>query len=180
MILDGILLILCIIAFIRGWKKGLLWAIVSVVAVLTGIIISLKFSHLLANYLFENDILKNQYTLILCFILLFIGTIFLFRAAIKFAESVLETFFLGWVNNLLGALLYCFFVLFLCSTFFWLTSKANLLKSSGKLDSKSYAFVQPLAPKTIEFITPYIPFFKTLFHDLETYFTRLDHSEKAK
>ena len=59
MILDGILLILCIIAFIRGWKKGLLWAIVSIIAVLIGIVISLKCAHLLADYLFENNLKRN-------------------------------------------------------------------------------------------------------------------------
>jgi membrane protein required for colicin V production len=173
MILDGILLILCLIAFIRGWKKGLLWALVSVVAVIAGIIISLKFSHLVSDYLFEKNILKSQYTLLLSFILLFIGTIFLFRTGIKFVESVLETFFLGWVNNLLGGLFYSFFVLFLCSVFLWLTNKANLLNKQHKLDSKSYGFVEPLAPKSIAFITPYLPFFKTLYSDVERYLAKI-------
>lgn len=180
MILDGILLILCIIAFIRGWKKGMLWAIVSVIAVIAGIIISLKFSHLLAEYLFEKDILKNQYTLLLSFILLFIGTVFLFRTVIKLAESILETFFLGWVNNLLGGILYSFFVVFLFSMFLWLANKAGLIKQENKLSSKSYGYIVPLAPKTIEFVTPYIPFFKTLYHDVESYFDKISAEDKTK
>ncbi|MCC7030853.1 MAG: CvpA family protein [Chitinophagaceae bacterium] len=180
MLLDGILLILCLIAFIRGWKKGLLWALVSVVAVLAGIILSLKFSHLLSDYLFEKNILRNQYTLLLSFILLFIGTIFLFRTLIRFVEGVLETFFLGWVNNLLGGLFYSFFVLFICSMFFWLSNKANLLNRQNKLDSKSYSLVEPLAPKTIAFVTPYLPFFKTLYNDVEMYLAKIAGAEHAE
>ncbi len=178
MILDGLLLILCVIAFIRGWKKGLLWALVSVVAVMAGIIISLKFSHLLSDYLFEKDILKSQYTLLLCFILLFIGTIFLFRTLIKFVEGVLETVFLGWVNNLLGGLLYSFFVLFICSVFLWITAKVNLLNHENKLGSKAYPIVAPLAPKTIEVVTPYIPFFKTLYADVQNYLHKMSDTKK--
>ncbi len=180
MVLDSIVLILCIIAFIRGWKKGMLWAIVSVIAVIAGIIISLKFSHLLAEYLFEKDILKNQYTLLISFIILFIGTVFLFRTAIKLAEGILETFFLGWVNNLLGGLLYSFFAMFLCSMFFWLANKAGLLREENKLSSKSYGYIVPLAPKTIEYVTPYIPFFKTLYNDIESYFDKISTGNKTK
>lgn len=180
MILDGILLILCVIAFIRGWKKGLLWALVSMVAVVAGIIISLKFSHLLADYLFENNILKNQYTLLLSFILLFIGTLFLFRTLIKIAEGVLDTFFLGWVNRLLGGMFYAFFVLFICSVFLWLGNKAGVLKAENKLDSKSYAYIAPLAPESIAFISPYIPFFKTLYSDVETYLEKISAEDNTK
>jgi membrane protein required for colicin V production len=177
MILDGLLLILCIIAFIRGWKKGLLWAIVSIIAVLIGIVISLKCAHLLADYLFENNILNNQYTLLLCFILLFLSTIFIFRMLVKFIEKILESVFLGWVNNVLGGLCYCFFILFLCSTFLWLGNKAHLIKPENKLDSKSYEYIAPLAPKTIAYITPYIPLFKTLYSDIEAYFAKLSKGQ---
>jgi membrane protein required for colicin V production len=180
MILDGIVLLVCILAFFRGWKKGLLWAVVSIIAVLIGIIVSLKFSHLLANYLFENDILTNSYTLLISFVILFIGTILIFRMAIKFLEKILEIVFLGWVNNALGGLIYSFFILFLFSTFFWLTNKANLLKQENKNSSKVYAYIEPIAPKTVAFVTPYIPFFKTLYNDIELYFEKMQKKENAK
>lgn len=177
MVLDGILLLVCILAFFRGWKKGLLWAIVSIIAVMVGIVVSLKFSHLLANYLFENNILTNSYTLLISFVLLFLLTIFLFRTLIKFVEKILETVFLGWANNLLGGIFYCFLVVFLFSTFLWLCNKADLIKPQFKADSKTYAYVEPIAPKTVALITPFIPYVKTLYKDIEEYFEKIskDH-----
>lgn len=180
MILDAIVLVLCLISFFRGWKKGLLWAICSLIAVVIAVIVSLKLSQTLANYLFETNLLTNQYTLLISFIVLFVGTIFLFRTVVKFAEKILETFFLGWINHLLGAMLYAFFMLFIISTFLWLTSSVNLLNTEQKLNSKTYTYVQPLAPKTVAFITPYMPYFKTLYTDLQLYFSKVSNEKKIK
>ena len=172
MIFDGIILILCLLAFIRGWRKGLLWAIVSVIAVFVAVLVSLKLSNLLATYLFETHIIQSQYTLILSFVCLFLATIFLFRTIVKFAEKILETLFLGWINKLFGGILYCFFILFVISTFIWLTSKVNLLKPANKLQSKTYHYIERISPKTIAFISPYIPYFKGLYSDIESYFAK--------
>ena len=179
MILDGITLLLCILAFIRGWKKGMLWAIVSIIAVIVGIVVSLKFSHMLADYLFTNNILTNSYTLLISFVLLFILTIFLFRTLIRFVEKILETVLIGWVNNVLGGLLYGFLLVFLISTFFWLCNKANLLNKSQMSDSKTYTYVEPIAPKTVAWITPFIPYAKTLYKDIEEYFEKLSNKSMS-
>lgn len=179
MVLDVILCILCIIAFVRGWKKGLLWAICSLLAILIGIIISLKLSHALADFLFEKNILTGQYTLLLSFVILFLGSIFLFRVLIKFIENILDTFFLGWINNLLGGLLYSFFIVFLFSTFYWLADSGHLLKAELKSESRTYPFVAPIAPKTIEVTTHYLPFFKGLYGDIKNYSQKLENDRKA-
>ncbi len=167
MILDGIVLIISILAFIRGWKKGLLWAVFSLVAVIIGIILSLKLSHTLADYLFKNNILTGQYTLLLSFIIIFLLVLFAFRSGVKLVETFLDKVFLGWVNNLTGGLLYTFFVLFIASTFFWLANKAGLLKDDLKKESISYSYIEPISPKAIELASGYLPLCKNLYHDVE-------------
>ncbi len=167
MILDGIVLIICILAFVRGWKKGLLWAVFSLVAVIIGIIVSLKLSHTLADYLFKHNILSGQYTLLLSFIILFLVVLFAFRSGVKLVETFLDKVFLGWVNNISGGILYTGFVLFIISTFFWLANKAGLLKEDMKKESKSYTYIEPISPKAIELSSGYIPLCKNLFHDVE-------------
>ena len=162
MVLDTILLILGIIAFIRGWKKGFLWAICSLLAVLLGIIIALKLSNVVSEYLFVQQIVTSKYTLLISFILLFLATLFIFRMLIKFVEAILDKLLLGWVNKLAGGLLYSFFVIFIMSTFCWLANQINLLKPDVKQSSKSYIYLEPIAPKTIDFITAYLPYCKDL------------------
>ena len=143
MILDGIVLIISILAFIRGWKKGLLWAVFSLVAVIIGIILSLKLSHTLADYLFKNNILTGQYTLLLSFIIIFLLVLFAFRSGVKLVETFLDKVFLGWVN------------------------KAGLLKDDLKKESISYSYIEPISPKAIELASGYLPLCKNLYHDVE-------------
>lgn len=173
MILDGILIVLLILAFIRGWKKGLLWAVGSLIAVLLGVMIALKLSHSLADYLFRQNLLSSQYTLILCFVLLFIGTIFLFRSIIKFIESFLDKVFLGWANNMLGGVLYSFFTLFVVSSFLWLVNQSGLLNDELKKESNTYTYVEPISVWTIKTASEYLPYCKSLWNDIQGYFEKV-------
>jgi membrane protein required for colicin V production len=167
MVLDIVLLIMAILAFIRGWKKGLLWAICSLLAVVLGIVVALKLSSELSEYLFVQQIITSKYTLLISFVILFLGTIFLFRMLIKFVEAILDKLFLGWINNLLGGLLYSFFVVFIISTFCWLANQVNLLKPALKDESKSYIYLEPIAPKTIDLVSAYLPYCKDLIRNAE-------------
>jgi membrane protein required for colicin V production len=169
MILDCILLILVILAFVRGWKKGLLWAICSLIAVFLGIVIALKLSGELAEYLFVQQIMTSKYTMLISFVILFLGTIFLFRLAIKLVEGILDKLFLGWINHVLGALLYSFFVVFMMSTFCWLSNQIHLLKPALKEESKTYSYIEPIAPKTIDFVSAYLPYCKDMIKKVEAH-----------
>jgi uncharacterized membrane protein required for colicin V production len=83
MILDSIITIACILAFYRGWKKGIVSAILSMIGVFAGTILSLKLSHFVAEYSLSKHILNTQYVMPIAFILIFIATILLFRFVIK-------------------------------------------------------------------------------------------------
>ena len=167
MIFDGIILILVCIAFYRGWKKGILWAIFSMVSVVIGILLSLKLSHQVADYLFKQNIMTSQYTLLISFILIFVLVVFLFRTGIKFVEKILDAVLLGWANKVLGAVLYCFMTVFIVSTLVWLFNQVNILGSEIKKDSKTYVYVEPIAPKTIELGSEYLPLIKNLYQEIK-------------
>jgi membrane protein required for colicin V production len=167
MTFDLIILILACLAFYRGWKKGLLWALGSLVAVLLAVIISMKLSHELATYLFNNEWYKSQYTVFISFLILFFATIFGCHMLVKFVEKILDKVFLGWVNNLSGAVLYSFFVVFVISTFCWLANQVGLLKDKVKQSSKSYAYIEPIAPVTLETVTNYLPYCENLINQIK-------------
>lgn len=166
MILDLIVLFLSILAGIRGWKKGLLWAIGSLIAVVVGVLLSLKLSHYLAIYLFEKHWLTSPYTVLISFVLIFVLTIFCFRQLAGFLEKVLDKLFLGWVNHVLGATLYIFFVFFMFSLCFWLINKTELIHQTVKQESKVYSIIEPIAPNAIELASAYLPFCKDLFEQI--------------
>jgi membrane protein required for colicin V production len=169
MILDSIITIACILAFYRGWKKGIVSAILSMIGVFAGTILSLKLSHFVAEYSLSKHILNTQYVLPIAFILIFIATILLFRFVIKAIEGLLKIAMLGWANRLIGAALYLFFTLFFVSALFWLANIVGIITPEGKQDSKAYSFVEPIAPKAIELASKYLPFCKTLFNQIKNF-----------
>lgn len=166
MILDIAFLLLAVVAFYRGWKKGLLWGIGSFLAVFIAVMVALKLGHYVSNFLFEQHILKNGYTLPISFLFLFVLTLFCFRQVSKFMETVLDKLFLGWANHVLGAILYVLFVGFVFSLGIWLFNKTSMLNNEIKQSSKTYVWIAPIAPKVIELSSEYLPFCKHLFEQI--------------
>jgi membrane protein required for colicin V production len=167
MVFDGIILILICISFYRGWKKGILWAIFSMVSVVIGMLLSLKLSHQVADYLFKQNIMTSQYTLLISFILIFVLVVFLFRFGIKLVEKLLEAVLLGWANKILGGVLYSLMTIFIVSTLVWLFNQVNILGPELKKDAKTYTYIEPISPKVIELGSDYLPLMKNLFQQIK-------------
>ncbi len=172
MIIDGIIGISLVLAFIRGWKKGILWAVASLAAVVFGSLVSLKLSHRIAQYIQEQNIIDSKYTLILSYILLFLLVMYGLRFIIKMLEKLLQSLMLGWANRLAGGALYVLFSAFMLSSIFWVTNEAGILTEEGKNESQLYAIIEPIAPQGIELGGEVLPFLKDLYQDVGTYLER--------
>lgn len=166
MIFDALLLVFGLLAFWRGWQKGLLWAMLSLVAVLAGVLIAMQGAHQLSEWLFSQDILNGKYTLPLSFVIIFILVILLFRLLVRFAEGVLEKMLLGWANRLAGGALYLFFVALLFSAFAWLAKRSGLFADNMEKESRTISFIAPLAPKTLEYASALMPVGKNLYKEI--------------
>jgi len=134
--------------------------------VFIGIIVSLKLSHTLADILFKHDILAGKYTLLLSFVVLFLVIVALFRMSTQLVEKVLDKLMLGWINKSIGGILYAGFAALLFSIFCWLSAKSGLLSEELKNDSKTFAYIEPIAPKVIAVSSEYIPLCKNLYQDI--------------
>ena len=150
MIIDAIIGICLALAFIRGWKKGMLWAIASLAAVVLGSLVSLKLSHRFAQYIQEQEIIDSKYTLVISYILLFLIVMYGLRFLIKMLEKLLQSLMLGWANRIAGGLLYISFTAFMLSSIFWLANEASILTIEAKSESLLYSSIEPIAPKGIE------------------------------
>ena len=174
MIIDLIVIGVSVIAFYRGWKKGLLWAITSMAAVILGSLISLKMSHVLAAYLTDNNIINSQYTLIASYAIIFIAVILVLRTGIKFVEKILDKIFLGWINNLSGALLYVLFSIFILSSILLMGNKVGIWTEESITESNLYPIVEPVANWGFDQGSKATPFLKDLFDGVN------EHLDKVK
>lgn len=179
MIIDGFIAVSLVLAFIRGWKKGILWAVASLAAVVFGSLVSLKLSHRFAQLIQEQQIIDSKYTLIVSYILLFLLVMYGLRFLIKMVEKLLQSLMLGWANRLAGGALYILFSAFMLSSIFWLTNQAGILTEEAKQESQLYAAIEPLAPQGFELGGELLPFLKNMYQDvglyLEQYAGKGDH-----
>ncbi len=168
MMIDAIVGITAILGFYRGWKKGVVSAILSVIGVVLGTIFSLQLSQTLAAFLSSKNWINSNYVLPISFIVIFVATVFLVRMIIKAAEGALKFAMLGWANKLAGALLYVFLNVFFVSALIWLANGIGLVTPSAQAESKTYSWVQPIAPGTISVLQEYLPFCKNLLQRVKT------------
>lgn len=172
MILDLIGIILVIIFFVRGYMKGIIVAAFSVLAIILGIILSLRLSEKLSAFLLEEKIITSGWVQPVSYIAIFIGVILLVRLLAKAIETSFEAVMMGWLNKLIGGMLYALLIAMIWSSLLWIGTKMLLIKPETIANSVTYPFFYKLAPWVVHHIGAIIPTAKTVFLDLETFFTK--------
>jgi len=166
MVLDFIGITIIIIFFIRGYMKGIIVAIFSVLAVVLGVICALKLSGALGAWLMEKGWVTSAWATIISYAILFVGVLVLVRLLAKALESVAQLTVLGWFNGLVGGLLYGFIAALIWSSLLWIANRVHLIDPETKTYSKTYRYLEPLAPWTFEHTGKLIPFAENVFSDL--------------
>lgn len=174
MVLDFIAITLIVIFFIRGYMKGIIVAAFSVLAIILGIICSLKLSERLATYLFEQGYVTSGWAQIVSYIILFTGVVLLVRLIAKAMQSAMEAVMLGWVNKGLGGLFYAFVAIVSWSTLLWLGNEIKFIKPEQKEASRTYEYIAPVAPYIATQTGTFWPMAKDVFADLQLFFENVN------
>ncbi len=170
MILDVIGIILIILFFIRGYMRGIIVAAFSVLAILLGILCSLKLSQALSAWLLEKGYVSSGWVQVLSYVVLFIGVVLLVRLLAKLVQKAVEGMMPGIVNKLIGGLLYAFLGAVLWSSFLWLGNQMHIITPSTIAASNTYSWLSRLAPWFFEQAGKVLPFVRDTFSKLEHFF----------
>jgi membrane protein required for colicin V production len=170
MILDVIGIILLLLFFIRGYRKGIIVALFSVLGVILGMICALKLSNTLAAYLFEKGWVTSAWAQVLSYIVLFIGVIWLVRLGAKLIEKSIELVMLGIINRITGGLLFAFIAAFVWSCCLWIADQVHMIAPETRAASHTYSLFSPVAPWVFAHIGAVLPFAKGLLTDLKHFF----------
>lgn len=176
MILDILFLILVILFLIKGYSRGLVVALFSVLALLLGVIGALKLSGSVAAALFDGGSEGGRWVPLVAYLVVFTVIVLLVRAGGKLLQRSFEAVALGWLNRLAGAVLYAFLVSFVFSSLLWLCNRMGLIGEETKEASLTYAVIEPLAPAVFSFIGIFLPFVKSIFNDLSGFFDQVNQS----
>lgn len=170
MVIDIVYLILVLMAIIKGFKRGLVVALFSVVAFIVGIAAAIKLSALVAVYLRHNINVANQWLPILSFAAVFFIVVVLVRLGANLVEKTVQMAMLGWANRVGGIILYAGLYTIILGVVLFYTNKMGFIKQETIHSSSTYGFVSNCGPWAIDGFGKVVPICKGMFGDLEAFF----------
>lgn len=176
MFLDFIFAIIIVLAIIKGYQRGLIIGIFSLIAVVIGLAAAMKLSTAVAGYIGKSVKISEQWLPVISFALVFFVVLILIRVGAKAIERTAEFVMLGWANRLGGIVFYAAMYIIVFSVLLFYASQMDIIKEDTIQQSATYSFVQPWGPKAINGFGAIIPVFKNMFTELENFFSSI--SEK--
>lgn len=170
MIIDLILAVLLAIALVKGYRRGLIVALFSVVALIVGLAAAIKLSALVAGYIGSTVKVSDKWLPIIAFLVVLVIVVIVINMVGKVLQTAVESVMLGWVNRLGGMLFYGLFYLLLYSILLFYATQIGFIKSETIRDSVSYAHIAPLGPAAVEKLGMVLPWFRDMFEELKMFF----------
>lgn len=171
MAIDIIFAIIMAFAIYRGFTRGLIVAVFSLVAFILGMAAALKLSAVLAAHLAQSG-MQGRWWPVICFIVIFLAVVILVRLGAAALEKVVQWSMLGWVNRLGGILLYAVVFVLGYSVLLWLANQLYWLSPEVKLQSRVYPYIEHLGPQVMEQMGRILPVFRDVFAELEAFFEK--------
>ena len=170
MFIDILLIVVLILAIIKGYQRGLIVGVFSFIAVIIGLAAAMKLSTIAASYIGKSIKISDAWLPVISFAVVFILVVLLIRLGVNLIQKTVEFSMLGWVNRLGGIILYTAIYVLVFSVVLFYAGQVNLIQPTTSSNSASYPYIQPLGPKVIDGFAALVPIFKNMFTDLQDFF----------
>lgn len=173
MLIDILFAVTMLLAVFKGWTKGLVVGLFSLLALVVGMAAALKLSGSFALYMQQQVGHPSPLWPVVAFVLIFLVVALVIRLLARLLEKALQLALLGWVNRLAGILLYIVAYAVLFSIALWFADQLYLITPTMKVSSRLYAWIAPLGPQVIGYCGDLVPWFRDIFQQLETFFQQI-------
>jgi membrane protein required for colicin V production len=170
--IDILFALFMLTAIIKGYRKGLIIALFSLIALIVGLTAALKLSAATAVYLQQQTSIPSKWLPVAAFLLVFLVVVALVKIGGKLLEQTAELAMLGWANKLGGILLYMLLYTTIYSILLFYAEKMSLIKPETLDQSASYAFVKPWGPMLMDGLGNILPIFKDTYRELNLFFEK--------
>ena len=170
MLLDIIFAVLIVFAVLKGYQRGLIIGLFSLVAVIIGLAAAMKLSVVIADYLGKAVNISDKWMPVVSFAVVFLLVILLIRLGAKLIEKTVEMAMMGWLNKIGGIILFAAIYITVFSVLVFYAEQLKLLQQDTIDKSVAYSFIQPWGPKAINGFGSIVPLFKDMFSTLEHLF----------
>ena len=167
MIFDILFIAALALGFWWGYKKGIIYSLFSMLGYFLGVVVAMKFSYLLVDFLKGSLNASHKTLAIIAFILVFIFIVLMARLVAWVLEEILKSFSLNLVNQLIGGVLHALIALFVLCVLIWFADKMGVFPQKQKDTSHVYTYIGNLGPQVVETAGKAIPFVKDSFDKFE-------------
>ncbi len=170
MLIDIIYGLVILLSIFKGYSKGLVLGIFSVIAIFIGLAAALKLSVVVANYLKGDNDSSSKWIPVISFIIVLVIVMLIVGLVSRVIKQTIQFAMLGWLDGLLGVFLYIVLNTIIFSVLLFYAQKMLILQPAVIADSVTYPYVAPWGPKLINNLGSILPVFKNMFLELERFF----------
>jgi membrane protein required for colicin V production len=162
-ILSGTILI---IAILQGYRNGLIKAIISFFSLFIGLILAFQFAGYISNVLKEHTKIASQWLPFIAFLVVLIGVMILLKMITGILQQSAEWLLLGWLNKLLGMVLYAFIYGTILSALLYFMILLGVVEKSSIKDSFSFSYLESWWPYFMKKLSLWVPSIKSSLSSL--------------
>jgi membrane protein required for colicin V production len=162
-ILSGTILI---IAILQGYRHGLIKAIISFFSLFIGLIVAFQFAGYISNLLKEHTKIGSQWLPFIAFLVVLIGVMILLKMVTGILQQSAEWLMLGWLNKLLGMILYALIYGTILSAVLYFMILLGVLEKASVKDSFSFSYLESWWPYFMKKLSLWIPSIKSSLSSL--------------
>ncbi|MFZ1534289.1 MAG: CvpA family protein [Chitinophagaceae bacterium] len=170
MLIDIIFAVILVLAILKGYQRGLVIGLFSLVAVIIGLAAAMKLSTVVAGYIGKAVKVSEEWLPVISFAVVFVIVLLFIRLGARAIEKAIEVVLLGWVNKIGGIILFAAIYITVFSVLLFYAEQMKLLQADTIDKSVTYSFVQPWGPKAMNGFGSIVPIFKDMFSELEQFF----------
>ncbi len=162
-ILSGTILI---IAILQGYRHGLIKAIISFFSLFIGLIVAFQFAGYISNLLKEHTKIGSQWLPFIAFLVVLIGVMILLKMVTGILQQSAEWLMLGWLNKLLGMILYALIYGTILSAVLYFMILLGVVEKASIKDSFSFSYLESWWPYFMKKLSLWIPSIKSTLSSL--------------
>ncbi len=169
MLIDITLLLILVYAFYRGFSKGLIHSIFSMLGWLLGIALACKLTTALAPQVSTWLHTRENWVPMLTFLLILAAVVVLVWLLGKAVEKIFDLTHLGIFNKVAGAVLSVAVFYFIFAQVLVMMHTTHIMPASAEHQSKLYTAVSGSAPVMMEGVSFALPFARNFYSELKDY-----------
>ena len=162
-ILSGTILI---IAILQGYRHGLIKAIISFFSLFIGLVVAFQFAGYISNLLKEHTKIGSQWLPFIAFLVVLIGVMILLKMITGILQQSAEWLMLGWLNKLLGMILYTLIYGTILSAVLYFMILLGVVEKASIKDSFSFSYLESWWPYFMKKLSLWIPSIKSSLSSL--------------